>query len=311
MTAFTGNSDSGVVMQFSKLVRMAQGLLWLGVLAVSASAAVAAAKPATTAAAQRVRSWSPPAHVVVVIEENKSFATITGSADAPYINELAKQGLLFTDAHAVMHPSQPNYVALFSGANQGLTDDSCPHDLRGPNLASELLAKRLSFAIYSENLPAVGYAGCSGSGGLYRRKHNPVVDWQAAGLPAALNQPFRNFPRDYSKLPTVAFVIPNMMNDMHDGTIAEGDAWLGTHMRKYVRWAKRHNSLLIITWDESDANSFTNQIPLIVVGAGVKSGRNAQYLDHYGLLHSIENLYGLKPLGDSAMANFVKGFQTE
>ena len=98
MTMFTGNSDLGVVMQFSKLVRLPQGLLWLGVLAAAASAAAAAAKPATTAAAQHARSWSPPAHVVVVIEENKSFATIIGNADASYINELASQGLLFIDA---------------------------------------------------------------------------------------------------------------------------------------------------------------------------------------------------------------------
>ena len=201
-----------------------------------------------------------------------------------------------------MHPSQPNYVALFSGSNQGLTDDSCPHDLSGPNLASELLAKRLSFAIYSENLPAVGYAGCSGSGGLYRRKHNPVVDWQAAGLPAALNQPFRSFPRDYSKLPTVAFVIPNMMDDMHDGTVSEGDTWLKTHLSLYVEWASRHNSLLIVTWDESDARSITNQIPLIIVGAHLKPRADKQYVDHYGVLRTLEDFYGLKPLGHSATA---------
>lgn len=292
-------------MQFSKLVRLVQVVSWLGILAVSASAAAAAAKPATTAA-RSARSWSPPAHVVVVIEENKSFSTIIGSADAPYINGLAKQGLLFTDAHAVMHPSEPNYVALFAGSNQGLMDDSCPHDLSGPNLASELLAKRLNFAIYSENLPAVGYAGCSGSGGLYRRKHNPVVDWQAAGLPAALNQPFGNFPQDYSRLPTVAFVIPNMMNDMHDGTIAEGDAWLRAHMNKYVRWAKRHNSLLIITWDESDANSFTNQIPLIVVGANVKPGRDGNHVTHYSVLRALTDMYGLKPLAEAAQTAGIK-----
>ena len=305
MTMFTGNSDLGVVMQFSKLVRLAQGLLWLGVLAASASAAATAAKPATTAAAQRARSWSPPVHVVVVIEENKSFATIIGSADAPYINELASQGLLFIDAHAVMHPSQPNYVALFSGSNQGLTDDSCPRDLSGPNLESELLAKRLSFAIYSENLPAVGYAGCTGSGGLYRRKHNPVVDWQAAGLPAALNQPFRNFPQDYSKLPTVAFVIPNMMDDMHDGTVSEGDTWLKTHLSLYVEWASRHNSLLIVTWGESDARSLTNQIPLIIIGAGITRGRSGQNVDHYSLLRTLEDFYGLKSLGHSSDAQLT------
>lgn len=249
-------------------------------------------------AATQNHRWRP-AHVVVVIEENKSFSTVIGNSDAPYINKLAREGVLFTDAHAVMHPSQPNYVALFAGSTYGLTDDSCPHALTGPNLASELLARKLSFAIYSEDMPAAGFTGCSASHGLYRRKHNPVADFQA-GLPTAVNLPFSDFPPEYTKLPTVAFVVPNMMNDMHDGTIAEGDAWLKAHLSAYVEWAKHHDSLLIVTWDESDARSVTNQIPLIVVGAGIKPGRSDQFVSHYSLLRTLENFYRLRPLGGSS-----------
>lgn len=255
--------------------------------------------PTLGAQAARATTHWRPAHVVVVIEENKSFSTIIGNPDAPYLNQLAKQGLLSTDAHAVMHPSQPNYVALFAGSVYGLTDDSCPRDLSGPNLADELLASKLSFAEYSEDMPSAGYTGCSGSNGLYRRKHNPVADFQT-GLPASVNLPFGDFPHDYAKLPTVAFVIPNMMNDMHDGTIAEGDAWLKQHLSKYAEWAKSHDSLLIVTWDESDARSMTNQIPLIIVGAGIKSERSGQRVDHYSVLHTLEAFYGLRPLGQSA-----------
>ena len=251
-------------------------------------------------AAETARVWRP-AHVVIVIEENKSFSTIIGNPDAPYLNALAEQGLLFTDAHAVMHPSQPNYVALFAGSAYGLTDDSCPHDLKGPNLASELLAKKLGFASYSEDMPAAGFTGCSADHGLYRRKHNPVADFQA-GLLASVNLPFSDFPHAYAKLPTVAFVVPNMMNNMHDGTIAEGDVWLKAHLSGYVEWAKHYNSLLIVTWDESDARSATNQIPLIVAGAGIRARRSSQYVDHYSLLRTIEDFYGLKPLGRSAKA---------
>lgn len=249
-------------------------------------------------AASTVPQWRP-AHVVVVIEENKSFSTIIGSPDAPYLNQLAKQGELFTNAHAVMHPSQPNYVALFSGSTYGLTGDSCPHDLKGPNLASELLAKRLRFAIYAEDMPKAGFTGCKAAKGLYRRKHNPVADFQAA-LPATVNLPFSDFPHDYTKLPSVVFVVPNMMDDMHDGTIAEGDAWLNAHLNRYAEWAKTHNSLLIVTWDESDARSATNRIPLIVVGAHVRAGRDSQHVDHYGLLRALEDFHDLKPLGRSA-----------
>jgi len=302
MTMLTCNSDSGVIKWFQGLAHTGI-LLWLSICPVAAGAVAAPAQPAT---ARHVLSRFYPAHVVVVIEENKSYSTIIGNSDAPYLNELARKGMLLTDAHAVTHPSQPNYVALFSGSLHGLTDDSCPHDLSGPSLASELLAKNLSFTIYSENLPSIGFTGCSASDGLYRRKHNPVVDFQADNVPASVNRPFSDFPEDYSRLPRVAFVVPNMMNDMHDGSIAQGDRWLEAHLSRYVRWARTHNSLLIVTWDESDASSFSNQIPLILVGAGIKIGRNDQYLDHYGLLRSIENLYGLKPLGQSAIASPLK-----
>ncbi|MDE2139690.1 MAG: acid phosphatase, partial [Gammaproteobacteria bacterium] len=136
---------------------------------------------------------------------------------------------------------------------------------------------------------------------LYRRKHNPVADFQGH-LPATVNLPFSDFPRDYAKLPTVAFVVPNMMNDMHDGTIAEGDIWLKAHLSRYAAWSNTHDSLLIVTWDESDARSLTNQIPLIVVGAGIKPVRSGQFVDHYGLLRMLEDFYGLKLLGHSAEA---------
>lgn len=251
-------------------------------------------------AAHATAHWRP-AHLVIVIEENKSFSTIIGKSDAPYLNQLVKQGLLFTDAHAIMHPSQPNYVALFAGSTHGLTDDSCPRNLSGPNLATELLASKLSFAEYSEDMPSAGYTGCSGSHGLYRRKHNPVADFQT-GLPASVNLPFSDFPDDYSKLPTVALVIPNMMNDMHDGTITKGDAWLKAHLSRYAEWAKLHDSLLIVTWDESDARSIANQIPLIMVGAHLKPGHSDQHVDHYSLLRLLEDFYALKPLAHSAKA---------
>src|SRR5690349_12741575 len=87
-----------------------------------------------------------PDHVVVVIEENKGYADVIGNAAAPYLNGLAAQGALFDHSFAVAHPSQPNYLALFSGSTQGITDDSCPHTFPGPNLASQLIEAGLSFS---------------------------------------------------------------------------------------------------------------------------------------------------------------------
>src|SRR5712691_1486832 len=172
-----------------------------------------------------------PDHVVIVIEENKSYKQIIGNMAAQYINRLANEGALFTNSFAVAHPSQPNYLALFSGSTHGVPDDRCPIFLTGDNLASELRKKGFSFAIYSESMPSIGYEGCFTPNYYYARKHNPAVNWQGKNILPEVNMPFDIFPSDYTKLPTVLIVVPNQINDMHDGAtlldmIVRGDTWL-------------------------------------------------------------------------------------
>ena len=243
-----------------------------------------------------------PQHVVVVIEENRSLTDMRGASEVPYINQLAKEGALLTDYHAIRHPSEPNYVALFSGDTQGVDDDSCPHSYAKPNLAEALAARKAGFAIYSENLPATGFTGCGSDDKLYRRKHNPVPDFPA--VPAGDNRPFSDFPGDYSKLPAVSFVVPNMMNDMHDGSPAQADAWLKSKLDGYKRWAMSHHSLLIVTWDEDDGSD-NNRVMTVVVGQDVKPGEYGQRLDHYDLLHTLTDLYGAAPVGAAAQAKGI------
>lgn len=242
-----------------------------------------------------------PDHIVIVIEENKSFSQIIGNPDAPYINKLAKRGALFTQSYGITHPSQPNYLALFSGSTRGVASNICPLTLSGDNLASLLQAKGLSFTSYSESLPEAGYDGCYY--GAYMRKHNPVANWKEL---AKVNQPFNAFSAEYSQLPTVAFIAPDQLNDMHDGSIERGDAWLKQNIEPYARWAVQHNSLLIVTWDEDDGSS-NNRIATIFVGAMVKPGQNKQRIDHYNLLYTIEKIYGLTYLGENAGTQAVTG----
>ena len=236
-------------------------------------------------------------HIVVVVLENHAFSQIIGNSSAPYLNSLADRGAVLTRSYGVTYPSQPNYLALFSGSTQGLTDNSCPHNYTGPNLAAALLAAGHSFVGYSEDLPAVGFTGCSS--GAYARKHNPWVNFGA--LPKTVNQPMSAFPSDLSKLPTVAFVIPNLDNDMHDGTVAQGDRWLRTHLGDYADWSTAHNSLLIITADEDD-KSHGNRIATIVTGAHVRPGRYSVRIDHYGLLATVLASHRLPPFGHAARA---------
>jgi hypothetical protein len=95
-------------------------------------------------------------------------------------------------------------------------------------------------------------------------------------------------------------VIPNQLNDMHNGKdperIERGDHWLRTNLEAYVQWADTHNSLLIVTWDEDNGKS-DNHIPTILVGPMVRQGRFGEQVDHYGLLRTVEDMYGAKPVG--------------
>lgn len=253
-------------------------------------------------------AWPAPDHIVIVVEENKSYEQIIGNSRAPYINALAKKGALLTRSYAVAHPSQPNYLALFSGDTQGVVDDRCPVSVSGENLASELAKKGLSFRTYSESMPSTGYAGCAA--GHYMRKHNPAVNWQGINVAPEMNIPFTTFKRDYSKLPTVSIVVPNQLNDMHDGepseAIKRGDQWLKDNIDPYVKWAERHNSLLILTWDEDD-DTRDNHIATIFVGPMVKRGTIDTRADHYTILRTLIDAYGLRPISKSAARTPIDG----
>ena len=257
------------------------------------------------APAARAAKLPRPDHVVIVIEENHGYAQMMDKRNgASYIHALAKRGMLFTDSHGVTHPSLPNYLALFSGSTQGVTNDSCPHTFNNDNLASSLLDAGLSFVTYSESLPNTGDLGCAS--GAYQRKHNPASNWQGTRLPAGINQRFADFPRDYSGLPTVSFVIPNQDNDMHDGSFEDADQWLRKHIEPYVAWALKHNSLLILTWDEDNFRA-ENHVATILVGPMVKQGVSRQRIDHYSVLRTLLDFYGLPALGASRDAKAITG----
>ena len=234
-------------------------------------------------------------HVVIVVEENHSYADIAGNPDAPYLGRLAASGVSFTHSYAITHPSQPNYLALFSGSTQGIIGDSCPHTLSGDNLAHQLLAAHHSFAGYAENLPHAGDPVCTS--GSYARKHCPWVNF--SDLPPRVAQPVSAMPASPAELPDVSFVIPNLDNDMHDGTIGEADSWLKTHLSTYASWAVTHDSLLVITFDEDDFSA-GNQILTIAVAAGLHHGTDTQKITHYSLLRTLEDGFHLNPLGAAA-----------
>jgi len=146
-------------------------------------------------------------------------------------------------------------------------------------------------------MQGAGFARCFSDDQLYARKHNPWVNF--SDVPATDNQPFTNFPADFTNLPTVSFVVPNLENDMHDGSVSTGDSWLKDHLDSYIQWAQTHNSLFILTWDEDD-NTTTNHIATIFAGDHVKAGQYGEAINHYNILSTIEDIYGLAYLHNTS-----------
>lgn len=257
------------------------------------------------------RGLPRPAHVIVVIEENHGFSEVVGSATAPYITQLAREGAIFTDAHGVTHPSQPNYLAIFSGSTQGIKGDECLQQetpFTTPNLAAALIQKGFKFTGFAQSMPQQGFLGCQDQKGqltgetVYARKHTPWINWQGNGkndIPTSCSQPMTSFPKDFNQLPTIAFVIPDQDHDMHNigkpgdsAAISRGDIWMKENLDSYVKWARSHNSLLILTFDEDD---FTreNHVPTLFVGPMVRAGKYAERINHCNVLHTLEAMYGL------------------
>jgi phosphatidylinositol-3-phosphatase len=261
-------------------------------------------------------------HIVIVVEENKDYEQIIDSPAAPYINGTLKaEGASLTQMFAEEHHSQGNYFWLLSGSNQNVGfSDQIPKDLiSARNLGRRLMDAGRSFKGYSEDLPSIG--STEHSRGLYARKHVPWISFSDLpdGTTAAgsSNLRFQDFPASFSDLPTVSFVIPNLINDMHDGSVpasvTAGDTWLRQHLADYYQWAKQNNSLLILTFDENDKKLIfggltnpaaskpkdQNRIVTILAGAHIKPGEYNEWkgVTHVNLLRTLEAMYGLEKSG--------------
>ncbi|MET7684503.1 alkaline phosphatase family protein [Streptomyces sp. NPDC005423] len=250
-----------------------------------------------------------PDHVVVVMFENHAYSQVIGASAAPYLNSLATGGAKLTQSYGITHPSQPNYFALFSGSTQGITSDSCytAGFSSAANLASEVIAAGGSWASYNETLPSQGSTTCSS--GTYARKHNPWFGF--SNVPVSTARTFAQFPTDYTTLPDVSFVVPNLCSDMHDCSVATGDTWLKTNLSAYATWAKTHNSLLVVTFDEDNLLS-GNRIPTVLYGQPVTPGSTSSTTyNHYNLLRTLEDTQGLTThAGNAASAADISGVWT-
>ena len=286
-----------------------QTTLWSFVIAILSSGPALSATR-TPAVPARQPAWLMPSgntqphasQVTLMIMENRDYTRVIGTPDAPYINgTLVPHAALMTNSHAIGHPSEPNYIALFSGSRQHVFTDKCPTYFDAPNLGSELLAAGITFSGYSESMPHDGYRGCFP--GLYDRNHNPWVDFR--NLPESVNLVYEDFP---DPPPAVTIIVPNLADDMHNGSTTKGDEWLAMHLPQILKWENEHDGLLILTWDEASPDpKGQNHVATLLMGPMIRPGSYSQQIDHFGVLHTIQTIAGVACIAHSCRAPVLMG----
>jgi phospholipase C len=250
-------------------------------------------------------SGSQAPHVVVVVEENHAFNQIIGSPRAPFLNQLAGQGVLLTAYHAIRHHSLPNYLAMISGDTHGITTSCTGCTVTGPNLADQLQTAGISWKAYMQGLPAP----CSdvARSGAYAKKHDPFIYFDGIRRsPQQCNKvvPYSQLATDLAagRLPRFAFVVPDLDHDMHDGPVSVADAWLrDLHGQLVASRNWRPDTRLVVTFDEGTGGS--SRVVTIIAGPRVRPRHDDTAYSHYSLLRSIETLFRLPYLGHAADAS--------
>jgi acid phosphatase len=251
-------------------------------------------------------------HVVLVVFENHEATEIAGNPDAPTFNALAHRYATLTSYDAVAHPSLPNYLALVSGSTQGITSDCTECIVRGRSLADTLAAAGKTWKTYAEDLPYPGFTG--GSAGRYAKKHDPFLYFRdVADSRVRRNRvvPFTQLGRDLARhrLPDFSLVIPNLCNDMHDCSVATGDAWLKAHVVPLLRSPELRGGVVFVVFDEGTSDTGGGgRIEALVLGPKVRRGsRFTKPTNHYGLLRTIEDAWKLPRLGHSRTGTPIGG----
>jgi hypothetical protein len=252
-------------------------------------------------------------HVFVIVLENHSYDEIVSSEAAPYLNELAGRYGLAAAYTGLFHPSQPNYIALFSGSGQGV-DDNEVHDVDAVTLIDQLEAAGRDWRVAAENVPAGCFIGeFSDDGpdgpGTYARKHNPAISFvgiQSSPERCAKITPLGEFDPGAAEF---QFIVPNLCHDMHDCPIADGDRWLSSWVPDLLASpAWKDGGVLFITFDEPSGKS-NDRIPTFVISPAVPAGyRSSEPHTHYSLLRTIEDAFSLDCLENACSANMLGEF---
>jgi hypothetical protein len=267
-------------------------------------------------------------HVLIVVLENQAYVSAIKDS---YLKRLADEGVEFTNFRALGHPSYPNYLAMIAGSTFGIHgifgDDQkdIPDDAQHRTIGDFLDWKN-----YAEDYPPKpGEGPYLYDSGKYARKHVPFMSFQKVQKQEFRNvvsvntkdphnafvtdvQNSRRDPKDpkYKPLATYMFYSPNLDDDGHDTNLGTASTWLKNFLENWFPPDARAGTLIVLTYDESEPpEKKNNHIYTVLLGDMLKKGQKVgEPYDHFDLLRTIEDNFGLKPLnvGD-AKAKVITG----
>jgi len=249
-------------------------------------------------------------HIFVLVMENKERGDIIGNSAAPYINQLATTYSQGANNHGVSHPSLPNYLAMISGDTWGITTDCSPTDpacsFDVPSLPDQIEAAGKIWKGYMESMPAP----CSLSGTtLYDIGHDPFVYFlPIKNNTSRCNSHVVNLDQldvdlAAGMVPNFVFITPNACHDMHNCDVSGGDQWLSGYLPRILNApAYQQDGVLFLIWDEGTTDA--NTIPFVLISPlGRRGFLSNLFENHYNMLRTIEDAWGLAPLRNAGVAN--------
>jgi acid phosphatase len=294
---------------------------------VGSPPALGSASPDTTPTTQVTTlpsaSSSPSAavpafsNIWIIVLENKDYTRVVTADDLPFMSGLIDRYGLAESYFGVARPSQPNYLAMFSGSTHGVTDNR-NHDIDAPTVADQIEASGRTWRLHAENVPPDCFTGGQAEGGRdgpgeYRRKHAPAISFTSIATDPARCAFIQDLTAFQPGDSDYALIIPNECHNAHDCPLREADAWLAAHIPPIIESdAFRAGGVLFVTFDEDAGDDPSGgHIATIVVSPLVAAGtRSSVRYDHYSLLRTIEDAWGLDCLAKACDAQPMADFFT-
>src|SRR3989449_966304 len=232
--------------------------------------------------------------LVVVLMENKNLNEVYGPA--PYMTQLADQYSFSQGWSSITNPSQPNYIAIMGASTFGVSGDGNHPNLNHPTLVDLIETSGHTWTAIAEG----SGSGCSITP-QRGEDHFPFLSYTTiTGNPACCANLHSGGPADVVTALNAGtnfiWFTPNDGHNMHDNSVASGDAWIQSWVSGLLTAMGSKKTALILMFDE--AYTSPPYIYMSFSGPATKLAyKSTASYSHYSLAKLLEDVWGGGSLG--------------